>query len=209
MICGESFTPERPTERKPALLVIGYGNTLRRDDGVGPRVAEAVAAHAVARNTDAGFEATALPGPTRLTYPVASIEIGSGRGSAATITRLLADAGFRALDATDPSSPANDALLRGRLDYLAPEGTARIQVRWRWVDRSGRLYHAVRRRIDPGPGSDLGILLGTPRGLVGPLLAAAGIGRGGRIVDLGCGDGRVLIEAARTLAHVGPVEADV
>ena len=24
------------------LLVIGYGNTLRRDDGVGPRVAEAV-----------------------------------------------------------------------------------------------------------------------------------------------------------------------
>lgn len=28
----------------PALLVIGYGNTLRSDDGVGPRVAEAVAA---------------------------------------------------------------------------------------------------------------------------------------------------------------------
>ena len=28
----------------PNLLVIGYGNTLRGDDGVGPRVAEAVAA---------------------------------------------------------------------------------------------------------------------------------------------------------------------
>jgi len=28
----------------PALLVIGYGNTLRSDDGVGPKVAEAVAA---------------------------------------------------------------------------------------------------------------------------------------------------------------------
>ena len=27
-----------------AILVIGYGNTLRSDDGVGPRVAEAVAA---------------------------------------------------------------------------------------------------------------------------------------------------------------------
>jgi hydrogenase maturation protease len=26
------------------LLIIGYGNTLRRDDGVGPKVAEAVAA---------------------------------------------------------------------------------------------------------------------------------------------------------------------
>jgi hydrogenase maturation protease len=28
----------------PGFLVIGYGNTLRRDDGVGPRVAESVAA---------------------------------------------------------------------------------------------------------------------------------------------------------------------
>ena len=32
-------------QKSPAgILVIGYGNTLRRDDGVGPRVAEAVAA---------------------------------------------------------------------------------------------------------------------------------------------------------------------
>lgn len=28
----------------PALLVIGYGNTLRQDDGVGPRVAEQIEA---------------------------------------------------------------------------------------------------------------------------------------------------------------------
>ena len=33
------------TQQPPAgLLVIGYGNTLRGDDGVGPKVAEAVAA---------------------------------------------------------------------------------------------------------------------------------------------------------------------
>ena len=31
-----------PSSPKPALLVIGYGNTLRGDDGVGPRVAGAV-----------------------------------------------------------------------------------------------------------------------------------------------------------------------
>jgi len=37
------MTPAR--QEPPAdLLVIGYGNTLRRDDGVGPKVAEAVAA---------------------------------------------------------------------------------------------------------------------------------------------------------------------
>lgn len=33
-----------PTIPSPRLLVIGYGNTLRGDDGVGPRVVEAVAA---------------------------------------------------------------------------------------------------------------------------------------------------------------------
>jgi hydrogenase maturation protease len=35
---------EKRSGLKPALLVIGYGNTLRSDDGVGPRVAEAVGA---------------------------------------------------------------------------------------------------------------------------------------------------------------------
>jgi hydrogenase maturation protease len=33
-----------PTTEKPALLIIGYGNTLRGDDGVGPRVADAIEA---------------------------------------------------------------------------------------------------------------------------------------------------------------------
>ena len=33
-----------PAKPSPNILVIGYGNTLRGDDGVGPRVAEAVAA---------------------------------------------------------------------------------------------------------------------------------------------------------------------
>jgi hydrogenase maturation protease len=35
-----------PARQEPAaeLLVVGYGNTLRRDDGVGPKLAEAVAA---------------------------------------------------------------------------------------------------------------------------------------------------------------------
>jgi len=39
----------KPERQGPpsGLLVIGYGNTLRQDDGVGPRVAEAVAALAL------------------------------------------------------------------------------------------------------------------------------------------------------------------
>ncbi len=35
------------TEPRAGLIVVGYGNTLRRDDGVGPKVAEAVAALAL------------------------------------------------------------------------------------------------------------------------------------------------------------------
>lgn len=35
---------EIPVAIEAELLVIGYGNTLRRDDGVGPRVAEAIEA---------------------------------------------------------------------------------------------------------------------------------------------------------------------
>jgi hydrogenase maturation protease len=44
------------------LLVIGYGNTLRRDDGVGPQVAEAVAA-------------LALPGVRTLACPLLTPEL--------------------------------------------------------------------------------------------------------------------------------------
>jgi hydrogenase maturation protease len=38
------MNPESRNASDPAILVIGYGNTLRGDDGVGPRVAEAVEA---------------------------------------------------------------------------------------------------------------------------------------------------------------------
>ena len=46
------------------LLVIGYGNTLRRDDGVGPAVAEAVAA-------------LALPGVQALACPLLAPELAA------------------------------------------------------------------------------------------------------------------------------------
>lgn len=38
------MNPAIPASIETELLVIGYGNTLRRDDGVGPKVAEAVEA---------------------------------------------------------------------------------------------------------------------------------------------------------------------
>jgi hydrogenase maturation protease len=55
------MTSERQ-ESPAGILVIGYGNTLRRDDGVGPRVADAVAA-------------LALPGVRALTFPLLTPEV--------------------------------------------------------------------------------------------------------------------------------------
>ena len=52
----------RQQQSPKGLLVIGYGNTLRRDDGVGPRVAEAVAA-------------LALPGVRTLACPLLTPEL--------------------------------------------------------------------------------------------------------------------------------------
>ena len=55
------MTPEQQASPE-GLLVIGYGNTLRRDDGVGPGVAEAVAA-------------LALPGVRTLACPLLTPEL--------------------------------------------------------------------------------------------------------------------------------------
>lgn len=52
---------EMPSTRQTSLLVIGYGNTLRGDDGVGPLVAEAV-------------EALCLPGVNSFACPQLSPE---------------------------------------------------------------------------------------------------------------------------------------
>src|SRR5690242_16044076 len=51
-----------PSVTPDGLLIIGYGNTLRRDDGVGPRVAEAV-------------ESMALPGVRALPCPMLTPEL--------------------------------------------------------------------------------------------------------------------------------------
>ncbi len=54
------------------LLIIGYGNTLRRDDGVGPRVAEAVAA-------------LGLPGVRTLACPLLTPELAEPVSQARTV----------------------------------------------------------------------------------------------------------------------------
>ena len=82
------------------ILVIGYGNTLRRDDGVGPKVAEAVAA-------------LALPGVRALTFPL--------------LTPELADPVSRARVAIFVDA-AVDASREVQLRKLAPADTSQIMA---------------------------------------------------------------------------------
>jgi hydrogenase maturation protease len=61
-----------PQELPAGLLVIGYGNTLRRDDGVGPKVAETVAA-------------LALPGVRTLACPLLTPELAEAVSQAGVV----------------------------------------------------------------------------------------------------------------------------
>ena len=92
----------KPERQEPpvGLLVIGYGNTLRRDDGVGPRVAEAVAA-------------LALPGVRALACPL--------------LTPELADPVSRARVAIFVDA-AVDAPREVQLRKLAPAGSSQVMA---------------------------------------------------------------------------------
>ena len=62
-------------QRQPppaGLLVVGYGNTLRRDDGVGPKVADAL-------------EDLALPGVRTLACPLLTPELAEPISRASTV----------------------------------------------------------------------------------------------------------------------------
>jgi hydrogenase maturation protease len=93
------MTGER--RKSPAgLLVLGYGNTLRSDDGVGPRVADAVAA-------------LALPGVCALVCPLLTPELADPVSQARVV--IFVDA-------------AVDAPREVQMRKLAPAGTSQIMA---------------------------------------------------------------------------------
>jgi hydrogenase maturation protease len=91
-----------PAQQEPPaeLLVIGYGNTLRRDDGVGPKVAEAVAA-------------LALPGVRALVCPLLTPELAEAVSQAGEV--IFVDA-------------AVDAPREVQLRQLEPAGSSQIMA---------------------------------------------------------------------------------
>ena len=144
-----------------------------------------------------GLTARALPQPSRMTFPMATVQVEPDdqpvAARATAIAAALAAADFHPVS----EQPTSDGL---PVDHLAPDGTTRVSF------RSGSpVGPATGNRPDSGDGrgADLGILLGTPSGLIRPLLDVADLQPGQRLVDLGCGDGRVLIDAATRLGCPG------
>lgn len=70
-----------------------------------------------------------------------------------------------------------------------------------WAIRPGRLV--ADRIAGRRAGGDLGPYLGTPTAMVTPILRVAEIDADDFLVDIGCGDARVLIEAARSFGCRG------
>jgi hydrogenase maturation protease len=91
-----------PERQKSAadLLVIGYGNTLRRDDGVGPKVAEVVAE-------------LALPGVRTLDCPLLTPELAEAVSQARAV--IFVDA-------------AVDAPREVQKRTLAPAGSSQVMA---------------------------------------------------------------------------------
>ena len=89
---------------------------------------------------------------------------------------------------TEAGAPWQDLFLAVLQD---PAGAARVLQR-----RVARLFGKV--PAGQADGQFLGNPLSTPRSLIPELLRFARVSRDDVLVDIGCGDGRVLIEAART-----------
>jgi hydrogenase maturation protease len=134
-----------PQPSPARLLVIGYGNTLRRDDGVGPKVAEAVAAlalpgvrtlacplltpelaEAVSQATLVIFVDAAVDAPRevqmRALAPAASSQIMAHAANPATLLALARDVFGRAPEAWWLTIPAEDLGIGEEFSPLAQRG---------------------------------------------------------------------------------------
>jgi hydrogenase maturation protease len=144
------------------MLLIGYGNTLRRDDGVGPKVAETVAAmglprvqtlacplltpelaEPVSRANVVLFVDAAADAPRevqlRKLVPAASSQVIAHAASPATVLALARDVFGHAPEAWLLTVPVEDLGIGEGFSLLAQRGfeSALREVRERVAERHG------------------------------------------------------------------------
>ena len=139
------------------FLVIGYGNTLRRDDGVGPRVAEAVAklalpgvralacplltpelAEAVSQTRVVIFVDAAVDAPRevqmRKLVPTETSQVMAHAANPATVLALARDVFGHIPEACWLTIPVEDLRLGEELSPLAQRGFERaVQEIRKWA----------------------------------------------------------------------------
>ncbi|MEM7284819.1 MAG: amino acid adenylation domain-containing protein [Actinomycetota bacterium] len=201
-------------------LVEAADEALRRVASVAAGEAQAIAASLAA---DA-IEASLTPVPTRMEHASLVLRTGDpervidtlsslgyrmqdplSRGAWRAYRRLRSSITMIKLDAATTRvtvSWGEDANDTGTSSSVAPTKADLTAVNL--PAAAWPLYWAVRpfrltadRVKGRRAGGDLGPYLGTPTGMVGAVLALAEPGADELVVDIGCGDARVLIEAAR------------
>ena len=100
-----------------------------------------------------------------------------------------------------------------RLTWPTPGDWHAVDLpRWAWrAYPAVRLTRLVLERIDPRRryAGSLGPFLTTSDSLLDPLLDLVDVGEGSRVIDLGCGDGRLVVAAAARGAEAIGLESDV
>ncbi len=204
---------QRPGLSDDAKQLVADTDRVMRGLADGTRV---VADEVIGQLINAGVSARLAPVPNRLAHATASVTIaGPVDSTLEQVKAAMAGLSFLPVgsESLEGSGPHLDFVRRDasttRMRLTWPDSTPRraafpsqIETVSTVARRVGDRIQTVRSSRSSGAeaandiADDLGIYLGTPRALIGPLLEFAGVKPGDVIVDIGCGDGRVLIEAA-------------
>ncbi len=136
----------------------------------------------------AGIEARPEPTPDRLAAVHAAVRLLRPDTAERAVEVLEAD-GYRRFGRDDGAADAVASAPACTL-IRTDDDTTRLDLVWRAGHRPAP--QAIGKH-----GGDLGVFLGTPTGLAGDILAVARPTADDLVLDIGCGDGRVLVEAAR------------
>ncbi len=177
------------------------------------RLARATGGRALTALSDAGIDTRVDTVGDHVGFAVAraAITVDATRSHATVaseVTDALTGAGFLSQPRAHDVSGATGLQ---SLAFITDDGACRLDVRWDGAGPTaddGPTMEAERAESEDAS-DNLGLFLGTPTGMIEPLLAGVDPRPDELVVDLGCGDARVLVEAVQRFGCRGRgVETD-
>jgi precorrin-6B methylase 2 len=193
------FLEQRSTLDPEAQAVID------RCDAAGRAISSMARLHgqaAVDALSSAGVAATLGVVPNRQQHCSATVSLTCPADqSGATVTKAveaLTELGYLRQTPRHLSSWDEHARAHQSCTLIRPDSsTTRLTLTWKRDDAFAAITDISDEHVDHDDHHDLGIFLGTPTSVIAPILVVGEVGRDDLVVDIGCGDGRVLIEAVR------------